>query len=201
VSTFLAWRDENQAFEQMALDGWGGPTVPVSAASGTERVRLQVVGAHLFRLLGVEPVLGRTFVAEDFRESRINASTVVISFGLWQRLFGGDPAVLGQELTVWADGTKTFVGVMPPGLWVSPQDRMVDVWVADDVTQASPAVLPTMERSPVVGRLKRGVSVEQARAELWASSCSPRWRQAGIRRPVRSGSTGRSWASRRGSRC
>ena len=184
VSTFLAWRDENQTFEQMALDGRNGPNVPVSAAGGTQRVRLQTVGAHLFRLLGVEPVLGRTFVAEDFRDSPISGSTVVISFGLWQRLFGGDPEVLGQELTVGPEGTKTIVGVMPPGLWISPQDRMVDVWVADDVTRASPAVLPTLARFPVVGRLRRGVSVEQAQAELRAISRrqtdagleDPRWR-------------------------
>ena len=157
----------------MALDGSGGPHVPVSAAGGTERVRLQVrlqlVGPDLFRLLGVQPVRGRTFVAEDFLESPIDGSDyeVVISFGLWQRLFGGDPAVLGQELTVWGEGTKTtIVGVMPPGLWVSPQRSMVDVWEADDVTQGSPADLQNAERMPVVGRLKGGVSIEQAQAEL-----------------------------------
>jgi putative ABC transport system permease protein len=170
ASTFHAWWEQNQTFEQMARGAGGGPFVPVFAAGGTEGVRLQVrlslVGAHLFPLLGVEPVLGRTFVAEDFRESPLDASTVVISFGLWQQLFGGDPAVLGQELTMGADGRKTIVGVMPPGLWVSPQNVMTHVWVADDVTQSSPGILQNFERSGVMGRLKAGVSVEQAQADL-----------------------------------
>ncbi len=170
ASTFLAWREQNQTFERMARNGSGGPHVPVSAGRGTEQVRLQVrlsvVGVHLFPLLGVEPVLGRTFVAEDFRESPID-SVVVISSGLWQRLFGGDPAALGQELTVWGAGTKaTIVGVMPPGLWVSPQNSMVDVWVANDVTQVSLADLRVAEPLHGLGRLKAGVSIEQAQADL-----------------------------------
>ena len=174
ASTFHAWWEQNQTFEQMARGGSGGPTVPVSTAGGTEGVRLQVrlslVGAHLFPLLGVEPVLGRTFVAEDFRESPLEANTVVISFGLWQQLFGGDPAALGQELTVGPEGTKTIVGVMPPGLWVAPANSMVHVWVADDVTQSSPRILQNFEPQEVMGRLKAGVSVEQAQAELQAIS-------------------------------
>jgi putative ABC transport system permease protein len=173
VATFLAWREQNQTFEQMvANDLWdwmgdgSGSTRVVSWTSGTERVRTQIVGVHLFNLLGVQPVLGRGFVAEDFRESPIGGSTVVISFGLWQQLFGGDPAALGQELT-WRDGTKTIVGVMPPGFWVSPQSSMVHVWVADDVTQASLTDLQSHGRAyEVVGRLKGGVSVEQAQADL-----------------------------------
>ena len=173
VPTFLAWREQNQTFEQMVANdllGWmggGGLDIhTVSWAGGTARLRTQVVGAHLFRLLGVEPVLGRAFVAEDFRESAISGSAVVISFGLWQQLFGGDPAALGQEL-VGVEGTKTIIGVMPPGFWVSSQTSMVHAWIADDVTQASLTDLQNVGRAyEVVGRLKGGVSVEQAQAEL-----------------------------------
>ena len=167
VSTFHAWRDQNQTFEQMVDGGGGWFATSVSWAGGTERVGKQVVSAHLFHLLGVEPVLGRAFVAEDFRESPVSGSAVVISFGLWQQLFDGDPAALGQELTVGSEeGTKTIVGVMPPGFWVSPQSSTVHVWVADDNTQASLTAAQSAGRIQVVGRLKGGVSVEQAEAEL-----------------------------------
>ncbi len=171
VPTFLAWREQNQTFEQMAR-GIETTTIPVSWAEGTERVGMQIVGAHLFRLLGVEPVVGRAFVAEDFRESPIGGRAVIISFGLWQQLFAGDPAALGQELTMGEEGTKTIVGVMPPGFWVSPQSSMVRAWIADDVTQASLTILQNYSggRISLVGRLKGGVSVEQAQAELQAIS-------------------------------
>ena len=87
-SSFLAWREQSQTLEQIA-GGMREPalTVPVSAGGGTERVQLQSVGAHLFSLLGVQPLLGRAFVAEDFGP-RSTSRTVIISFGLWQQLFG-----------------------------------------------------------------------------------------------------------------
>ena len=168
-STFLAWREQNQTLEQMAVGMDLASMVPksVSWTGGTKLRAKQIVGAHLFRLLGVEPVLGRAFVAEDFRESPMNGSAVVISFGLWQQLFGGDPAALGQELTVGPqDGTKTIVGVMPRGFRVGPRSSRVRVWVAFDYTQASLAAVQNAGRRPVWGRLKGGVSIEQAQAEL-----------------------------------
>ncbi len=66
VSNFLAWREQNQTFEQIALGMRGEYTVRILVGGGTERVQNQEVGAHLFRLLGVEAVLGRWFAAEDF---------------------------------------------------------------------------------------------------------------------------------------
>ena len=170
--TFLAWRKQNHTFEQMVLgEGLVGPLPAVSATGGTERVRRRVVGADFFRLLGVQPMLGRTFATEDFAASS-RSSTVVISFGLWQQLFGGDPAALGQELTLGLDGTKTIVGVMPPGFWVSPQSgTATHVWVGSDFTQLSLREVQNAGRlSQVVGRLKGGVSVEQAQADLRAIS-------------------------------
>ena len=173
-STFLAWREQNYTFEQMAMGGErsveaGGFSQAVFWAGGTERLETQVVGAHLFRLLGVQPVLGRAFITEDFRESPLGGSTVVISFGLWQQWFGGDPAALGQELTV-EGGTNTIVGVMPPGFRVSPQSSTVHVWIADDITQAYLTHPYAAGRISVVGRLKAGVSMEQAQADLQAIS-------------------------------
>ena len=164
-SNFLAWREHSQTLEQIAGGMRGvGLTVPVSVGGGTERVQRQQVGPHLFRLLGVEPVLGRWFVAEDFGPGSIRA--VIISFGLWQQLFGGDPAVLGQALTEATGRTSTIVGVMPPGFRVNPQSGTTahHFWFGSEPSYWGPQ--RTRSDSPAVGRLKRGVSVEQAQAEL-----------------------------------
>ena len=159
VSNFLAWREQSQTLEQIALGMGRGLTVPVSAGGGTARVQRHQVGAHLFRLLGVEPVLGRWFTAEDFPSGRGNSTTVIISFSLWQQLFGGDPAALGQALTQATGQTRTIVGVMPPGFRVLPQSGTTahHAWVGREAVRGS---------GRVMGRLKRGVSVEQAQAEL-----------------------------------
>ena len=165
-SSFLAWREQSQTLEQIA-GGMREPalTVPVSAGGGTERVQLQSVGAHLFSLLGVQPLLGRAFVAEDFGP-RSTSRTVIISFGLWQQLFGGDPAALGQELTRATGQTRTIVGVMPPGFRVNPQSGTTayHAWTGTEPSYWNPR--RTRSATPAVGRLKRGVSVEQAQAEL-----------------------------------
>ena len=166
ISTFLAWREQSQTLEQIALGMGGlGLTLPVSAGGGPERLQQQQVGAHLFRLLGVEPVLGRWFVAEDFP----GRGPVIISFGLWQQLFGGDPAALGQELTYGTGRTRTIVGVMPPGFRVLPQSGTTahHAWVGIEANYSPPDRRASRGgRAPMVGRLKRGVSVEQAQAEL-----------------------------------
>ena len=165
-SSFLAWREHSQTLEQIAGGMRGvGLTVPVSVGGGTERVQRQQVGPHLFRLLGVEPVLGRTFAAEDFGPQS-TSRTVIISFGLWQQLFGGDPAVLGQALTEATGRTSTIVGVMPPGFRVNPQRGTTahDFWYGSEASYWGPG--QTRSATPAVGRLKRGVSVEQAQAEL-----------------------------------
>ena len=136
AATFLAWSEQNRTFEQMARGEGGLGPVTVSATGGTEQVWRQVVGADFFGLLGVQPILGRTFAVEDFAESSLRSSTVIISFGLWQQLFGGDPSALGQELTQ-GNETKTIVGVMPPGFWTNPGGRPIRVWVGSDITQSS----------------------------------------------------------------
>ena len=180
VSNFLAWKEQSQTLEQIAFGMGGvGITVTVSVGGGTERVQLQQVGAHLFRLLGVEPMLGRTFAAEDFaprptspndlrKGGRGTSSTVIISFGLWQQLFGGDPAALGQGLIRTWGPTRTIVGVMPPGFRLIPESgTTAHFWVGQEGKYFDPRRQAINGGTGThVGRLKRGVSVEQAQAEL-----------------------------------
>src|SRR5207244_11866490 len=82
---------------------------------GPEKVREIYASSSLFRLLRVEPQLGRGFLAEEDREK--GPQTAVISHRLWQERFGGNRELIGQSLTVdtYARRTYTIVGVMPPG--------------------------------------------------------------------------------------
>ena len=92
-----------------------------------EKVEAQAVTANFFPLLGVKPDLGRVFNGEENQPGRNNVA--VISYGLWQRRFGGDPALVGKEILL--DGQKhTVIGVTPPGfqfcrkMWASGSRRL-----------------------------------------------------------------------------
>lgn len=109
IGNFLDWRSRNQVFDQlgslfytdMNLSGMGEP----------ERIKSCVVTANLFQVLGVQPMLGRSFLPEEERPG--SPSTVIISHDLWQRLFGSDRNVINKTLTLNGH-TVAVVGVMPP---------------------------------------------------------------------------------------
>jgi putative ABC transport system permease protein len=131
----------------------------VNLVGGGEPRRLGVspVTPEVLPLLGVTPVMGRAFAAGD-----VDRRAVVISHGLWQSQFGGDPAILGR--TVNLDGTGyTIIGVMPRGFYFP--DRLTQLWT---LLTFDAADLESRANSYIqaVGRLKRGVTFEQARAEL-----------------------------------
>jgi len=121
------------------------------------------VGQDFFRVLGVPPAAGRTLLPEDEADHRMVA---VISWGLWQRLFGGDPSVVGRTLEI---DYRTFeiVGVMPQG-FTFPVDTQVDLWVP--ITVVPQDDIPTENRGVrflgAIGRLAPEASVETARQEL-----------------------------------
>jgi predicted permease len=159
--TFADWEAQSSAFEEMAF--WTGPTdYNLATPNGSEKVRASYPSSSLFHVLRVEPQLGRGFLAEEDRPR--GPLMAVISHKLWQERFGGDGQVLGRSLTVDTYGRRTYtiVGVMPPGFQF-PEDT--EVWLA-----AGWNGLPRDRRSghwlETLARLKPGVSVAQARAEL-----------------------------------
>lgn len=111
MAGYLAWRETNSVFDELGVVHTSVP-VNLDASEHPDRVDAQIFSWSLFHVLGVQPVLGRTFLPE---EDQFGAPPVVVlSFGLWQRRFVGDPDVLGKKLPV--DGeVSTIVGVMPPG--------------------------------------------------------------------------------------
>jgi putative ABC transport system permease protein len=155
---FLDYREQNRTFEHLAAYSPDTSDVALTGSGEPERLRGDGVSANFFDLLGVKPALGRTFVPEDEEAERNRA--VVLGYGLWQRRFGGDPSIIGRTITL--DGhSYNVIGVMPAGF---KPPRASDLWVP-----GSPRTLTNDRKGhflPAIGRLKPGVTIEQANADL-----------------------------------
>ncbi len=145
----------------MSFSGMGAYTeAPVSIAIGQEPERISgaYVSAELFPTLGVGPVLGRGFAAEEDRPG--GARVALIAHGLWTRRFGADSGAIGRTLRVNGE-PATVVGVMPPGFEFP---EFADVWLP---IAPFADTLPRSDRSiGVVARLRDGVRLETAREEI-----------------------------------
>jgi putative ABC transport system permease protein len=134
---------------------------------GTEPERLigAAVSADYFNVLGVKPELGRTFTREE--DAPGAASVVLISHGLWQRRYAGDTNIIGREIDL--GGKTTVIGVMPPGFEYPISDDTQDYW--EPIFAGAWMTKGIREERanrflPVIGRLKPGATVAQAKAEL-----------------------------------
>lgn len=158
TADFLAWRDRQQSFEQVAvLDGAG--TFALSGMGAPERIPGVGVSANFFSIFGVAPLKGRGFLPGEDRPGAPGA--VVVSERFWRDHLDSDPNVLNRALTL--DGKHyAIVGVMPRHFRFPPSDP-VDLW-------AIRVLRPPAGRPPfglhALGRLKLGVSMRQAEAEL-----------------------------------
>jgi putative ABC transport system permease protein len=136
-------------------------TTPVGFNIFTGSEALRVAGLRVsrgyFDVLGVQPALGRGFLPEEDLPG--GATAVVLSHGLWQRHFGGDPAILGR--TVSLDGAPHIVvGIMPPGFQSEPA---VDAW--STMAQVS-RTIGSGQNLVLIGRLRPGLSLDQARQRM-----------------------------------
>jgi len=157
--SFLAWRKHSRMFQDIAQGGWNGDPTTISGLGRAERVSGSICTPTALSVLGVKPLRGRLFLPED-TAARQEGTTVLIGEGLWRRSFGADPNVLGKTLTVGGN-PKTIVGILPAGFSATPWDMNVDLWTA-----WYPSGGRGLRWLPVAGRLKPGVTVEQAQAEL-----------------------------------
>jgi predicted permease len=160
---FLDWVHENRSFS--ALAAYRPDDLTLTGRGEPERVAAEMVSASFFPLLRVQPVLGRTLLPED---DQIGARPVVlISSGLWKRKFGSSKDVLGQPLTL-NDVAYTIVGVIPADFrYTGVNFRQSDVYTPigqwnDPTFRDRSAGLGTF----AVGRLKPGVTFEQAKANM-----------------------------------
>jgi putative ABC transport system permease protein len=163
---FVDWRDHTQSFDELAM------YLPVNynLTGGAEPERLAGVrtSTNLFATLGIQPVLGRTFLPDD--EGPEALPIAVVSTTLWQRRFGADPDLVGRTITL--DGLKrTVVGIVPPDFRFPIAET--SVWVPAAFTPDELASRGNYSYY-VVGRLKAGVTPAAAQAELTAISIAAR---------------------------
>src|SRR5215471_8262599 len=156
-ATFIDWQKRTRAFDEVAA--YGGRAFNLSGAGPPEEVLGCGVTANLLPMLGVQPLLGRTFTpAEDAPGNR----TVVLSYRLWTRRFGGDAALVGKPILM--SGEKyTVIGVMPRGFQFP--DQQSEVWVPLALT---PQLLARRNSHFlwVTARLKSGESLHQGQADM-----------------------------------
>jgi predicted permease len=145
--------------------GYAAGSFPLVVTGGSEPVRAQVsyVSRRIFEVLGAQPFAGRTFLPEETKYTKYKApGVVVISYGFWQRLLGGRADFSAAKLNI--DGVScAVVGVMPPGFNFPSE---TEVWVTSSIEP--PNISRKARGWPVMGRLRPGVSIEQARAEVSA---------------------------------
>jgi hypothetical protein len=118
-ANFVDWRRESTAFEAIAFSAEHAGNISrsfvLTGEGGAERLRGRFVPTNFFRVFGVAPMLGRSFLPEE--EERGANRVVVLGHRLWQDRFGADPDIIGKSITLENQGRHTWevVGVMPPG--------------------------------------------------------------------------------------
>jgi putative ABC transport system permease protein len=156
---FADWKSRNQVFSEMAAMAFT-PAFNMTGQGKPEVVDGRRVTANLFSVLGVQPSIGRNFVAGDDIPGAPHVA--IVSHGFWTRRFGADTAVIGAE--IWLDGEKfTVVGVMPRGFLFPSREE--EIWVPVQFTQERLANHDS-HFLQVVARLKPGVALKTANANL-----------------------------------
>jgi predicted permease len=165
-ANLLDWRARSQTFTGITCY-MGSRDHEAGAGTGTltgfgdaESVRSLDVCANIFEVLGVSPALGRAFTVDE----AANEHVIAISDGFWRRRFGARPDVIGQTITLSGTGFR-IVGVMPAGLQL-PGATDVDVWEAFGVEKPKLAEQRRPHFLRAIGRMKPGVTVEQAREDI-----------------------------------
>jgi ABC-type antimicrobial peptide transport system permease subunit len=151
-------RERNRSLEAVAEYGGGMETI--TGGSEPLRARVLVATNDFFRVLGVAPLAGRAFLPEDAKDG--GKHIVVVSHGFWQRAFGGRADLAGVKVRI-SDLVFDVVGVMPPGF---SYPEGFDVWAPRELYP--PEISRSAHNWSVVARLKSGVTLAQARADLSA---------------------------------
>jgi predicted permease len=159
---YIIWQAESKAFDHLVAFDW--TNAYLTGRGEPERLDSVWATANLFPALGVAPQLGRAFTPEEDRPG--GARVVVLSHSFWQRRFGGDPAIIGQWLTLDRESHQV-IGVMPPGFkFIRRADVLLPLAINVQQELTRNVNGSTYFIGDIIGRLKPGVSVEHARSEL-----------------------------------
>jgi predicted permease len=157
AANYLDWQSQNQVFENMAIYAYHGFTL--TGSEKPEQVDASAVSSSFFETLGVQPMLGRVFSPREDQLGRSNV--VVLSYRFWQEHFGSNADIVGHNINI--DGQSFLVaGVMPPSF---RYPDFAQVWTPMAWTDKERAVRGE-HHYVVVARLKRGVALKQAEAEM-----------------------------------
>ena len=165
---YVDWRAQTSVFEHVAV--YTNNSVS-TLADGNEALHVQgeAVSADLFPLLGVQPMLGRTFLPN---EDEPGNHVVILSHQLWQRRFGADPNILGRTVTLNGQGFQV-IGVMPPRFTFPISSISPELWIPMSLLRERPkdGSEPMTEQRDndffgCIARLKPGVSLQQAQANI-----------------------------------
>src|SRR5262245_47078113 len=156
---FKDWRERNQSFEKMAAYRWTG--FNLTGGDQPERLSGRQVSSELLDILGVAPSVGRNFSPDEDRDGA--NPVAIISDSLWKRRFGADQSAVGQNL-ILNDQPYQIVGVLPPDFrYLYKTDDLVPIEAAKERSLKERSWHPGTQ---VLARLKPGVSLEQARADM-----------------------------------
>ena len=157
---YVEWREQNQVFEDMAAFGWR--SFDLSGRGEPMRLICGRVTENFLPLLRIQPTLGRGFLIEE--DTPGGPKALILSHGLWQSRFGGDQTIVGSPLTLNGE-PYTVVGVLPAHFRF-PGRRKVDALVPQQLDYAAQRDRRQMRIVHTVARLRGGVTVEDARADL-----------------------------------
>jgi putative ABC transport system permease protein len=164
AANFLDWQEQNDSFEQMA--GLFDFRFNLTGGDSPEELVGQLVTANFFDLLGATATAGRTFVPEEGEQGKDDVA--ILSYGLWQRRFGGDPSIVGQNITLNGQSTAV-VGIMPRNVpFYIKKGSMVgkqpDLWLP--MTFGPNARVRQGRYLLSIARLKPDVTIERAQSQM-----------------------------------
>jgi putative ABC transport system permease protein len=168
--TYVDWRRQTKSFSEIAVMSNWSPTL--TGGAQPEPLEGLRVSEGFFRVLGVSPAIGRDFLPEEDRKDRNHE--VILGNGLFVRRFGGDRGIVGRTISL--GGTSyTVVGVLPPGfesVFSMSRRESTEIWSPLGYDVSLSYACRTCHHLRAIGRLKPGVSLAQARADLGAIQAS-----------------------------
>ncbi len=164
LGDFFDWKEQNRVFEDMAA--FFDNSSKLTSEGEPEEIPSQIATPNLFSVLRVEAILGRTFTPDDGKPNQ--PGVAVLSYGLWQRRFGGDKQVIGRHLTL-SNRDVTVIGVLPAdfGWYVrkgSMSDKAAQLWLPWQISNEMRQRHGRFARA--IARLKPGVTLAQAQSEM-----------------------------------
>ncbi|HEY0003690.1 MAG TPA: ABC transporter permease [Pyrinomonadaceae bacterium] len=163
-ANFMDWQEQNSVLEEMAA--FYDAPFNLTGVDDPEELPGQVVTTNYFHVLGVQPLMGREFAPDENQAGKDQVA--ILSYGLWQRRFGSNPAIIGQKVLLNGQ-PQTVVGVMPPdfNLFIKNSSftgKKATIWQPLTVTENTR--IRRGRFMSAIARLKPGVTLEQAQAEM-----------------------------------